>query len=93
MAEINVEKKSSFPWWIWIVVGLIVVGILFFLLGGDNQTTGTDTRDRDRDTRDTRDTVRRQGTTDITPASEEMNYAAVEALNPYMVKMPITALT
>lgn len=91
MAEINVEKKNSFPWWIWIIVGLIVVGILFFLLGGDNNTTGTDTRDRD--TRDTRDTVRRQGTTDLTPASEEMDLTAMKAEHLYKVKLPITAIT
>lgn len=89
MAEINVEKKSSFPWWIWIIVGLIVVGLLFFLLGGDNQTTGTDTRDRD--TRDTRDTVRRQGTTQLTPASEEMNLSAIKAEHPNLVVIPVLA--
>jgi len=66
MAEINVEKKNSFPWWIWIVVGLIVVGILFFLLGGDNQTGTNNTQDRERD-RDRQDTVRRTPTTDIAP--------------------------
>jgi len=93
MAEINVEKKSSFPWWIWIIVGLIVVGILFFLLGGDNQTTGTDTRDRDRDTRDTRDTVRRQGTTDLAPASDKMDFAAVKAEHIYLVNIPVKAIT
>jgi hypothetical protein len=89
MAEINVEKKSSFPWWIWIIVGLIVVGILFFLLGGDNQTTGTDTRDRD--TRDTRDTVRRQGTTQLTPASEEMNISVIKEEHPNLILIPALA--
>jgi hypothetical protein len=78
MAEINVEKKSSFPWWIWIIVGLIVVGILFFLLGGDNQTGTDTTRDRDRDRQDT---VRRPPTTDIAP-----NIPALE----YIGKQPIT---
>ncbi|KEO71757.1 hypothetical protein [Anditalea andensis] len=68
MGEIKIEKKNSFPWWIWIVVGLIVVAILFFLLGGDNQNTGTDdSRNRQMDQEDT---VRRQPTSEFIPNSE-----------------------
>ncbi|HSJ68548.1 MAG TPA: hypothetical protein VK921_12770 [Anditalea sp.] len=87
MAEINVEKKSSFPWWIWIVIGLIVVGILFFLLGGDN--TDDNTRDTDRD-RDRQDTVRRQQpTSDLIPISDELYIEAVKAGHPNMEKLPL----
>ena len=73
MAEINVEKKSNFPWWIWLVVALIIIALLFFLLGGDNQAdTGTrdDTHTRpgmqdDTQTRPgTRDDQTRPGTRD-----------------------------
>jgi len=89
MAEINVEKKSSFPWWIWIIVGLIVVGILFFLLGGDNQTGTDTTRDGDRD-RDRQDTVRRQPTTDVAPNIPVLEYSAKQPITTELVLIKLT---
>ena len=37
MAELNVEPKSKNPWWIWLIVAIIVLGILFFFIGGNNE--------------------------------------------------------
>ena len=37
MAELNVEPKSKSPWWIWLIVAIIVLGILFFFIGGNNE--------------------------------------------------------
>jgi hypothetical protein len=38
MAELNVQPKSKTPAWIWIVVGLIVLVVLYFLLRGNDST-------------------------------------------------------
>ncbi len=37
MAELNVQPKSKSPWWIWLIVAIIVIGILFFFLNGNNE--------------------------------------------------------
>lgn len=49
MAELDVQPKEhkKNPWWLWLLLGLILLGLLFFLLRGcnkdDNATrTGTD---------------------------------------------------
>jgi hypothetical protein len=49
MAELKVEKKSNFPWWIWLIIALIVIVLLIVFLG-DNE--GTETRP-DNDMNDT----------------------------------------
>ena len=36
MAELNVQPKSKSPWWIWLIVAIIVLGILAYFLGGNN---------------------------------------------------------
>lgn len=41
MAELKVEKKSNFPWWIWLIIALIIIVLLIVFLG-DND--GTETR-------------------------------------------------
>ena len=37
MAELNVQPKSKSPWWIWLIVAIIVLGILSYFLGGNNE--------------------------------------------------------
>jgi hypothetical protein len=41
MAELKVEKKSNFPWWIWLIIALIII-VLLIVFMGDND--GTETR-------------------------------------------------
>lgn len=61
MAEINVEKKdNNIPWWVWLIVALVVAAILYFLLS-DNDGVTDDDRGRMQD-REQVDTVRRQDT-------------------------------
>lgn len=49
MAELDVQPKSKSPWWIWLIVAIVVLGILFFFIGGNNENvpvppnTGSDT--------------------------------------------------
>lgn len=37
MAELNVQPKSKSPWWIWLIVAIIVIGILSYFLSGNNE--------------------------------------------------------
>ncbi len=41
MAELKVEPKSSTPWWIWLIVALVIIVALFFIFG-DNDEMDTD---------------------------------------------------
>ena len=50
MAELNVQRRHSRPWWIWLLLALVVIGILYFLLRDNsgrnrhmNNTTGATT--------------------------------------------------
>jgi hypothetical protein len=38
MAELNVEPKNKSPWWIWLIVALVIIVALFFVLGTDEHT-------------------------------------------------------
>jgi drug/metabolite transporter (DMT)-like permease len=49
MAELNVQPKSKSPWWIWLIVAAIVLGILFFFLNGNNDNESV-SPDNNRDT-------------------------------------------
>ena len=51
MAELDVQPKSKSPWWIWLIVAIIVIGILSYFLSGNNENdtvppnTDSDTTD------------------------------------------------
>jgi hypothetical protein len=85
MAELNVEKKSGLPWWIWLVIGLVVLGLIIFLLAGNNQT-GADDGDRNRD-RD--DTVRRTPTTELAPKPAGWDYVSMKIQHPSLEELPL----
>jgi uncharacterized membrane protein len=38
MAELNVEPKNKSPWWIWLIIALVIIVALFFVLGNDDNT-------------------------------------------------------
>jgi outer membrane protein OmpA-like peptidoglycan-associated protein len=38
MAELNVQPKSSRPWWLWLLIALVGLALLFFLFRGCNRT-------------------------------------------------------
>jgi hypothetical protein len=84
MAELNVEKKSGLPWWIWLVIGLVVLGLIIFLLAGNNQTDA-DHGDRDRHHDDT---VRRSPTTQMVPAPAEWDYVSMQTQYPSLEEFP-----
>jgi len=83
MAELNVEKKSGPPWWIWLVIGLVVVGLIIFLLTGTNNQTDADHRERDH-----HDTVRRTPTTEMAPKQAEWDYVSMKAQHRSLVDFP-----
>jgi len=37
-AQIYEDKKGGLPWWLWLVLGLLLLGLLFFLLNRNNGT-------------------------------------------------------
>jgi triacylglycerol esterase/lipase EstA (alpha/beta hydrolase family) len=32
MAELDVQRKKSNPWWIWVLLAIVIAGILFYFL-------------------------------------------------------------
>ncbi|RNI21868.1 OmpA family protein [Rufibacter latericius] len=38
MADLDVQPKSSRPWWLWLLIGLVALALLFFLLRGCDNT-------------------------------------------------------
>ncbi|MBK0404631.1 BatA domain-containing protein [Adhaeribacter sp. BT258] len=50
MAELHVQPKRSNPWWLWLILALVVIGLLYYFLR-DRGTT--DMNDRDEIERDT----------------------------------------
>lgn len=47
MAELDVQPKSKSPWWIWLVVALIILAVLYFLLAGNNENESDPYEDSD----------------------------------------------
>ena len=43
MAEIPVEKKNGTPWWVWLLLGLLLLGLLWWLLSDDDEVEAVDT--------------------------------------------------
>lgn len=39
MAELDVQPKSKSPWWIWLLLILVILGLIFFLRGCNNDET------------------------------------------------------
>lgn len=37
MAEIPVEKKGGIPWWVWLLLALLLLGLLFWLFADDDE--------------------------------------------------------
>lgn len=48
MAEIPVTKKSGLPWWVWLLLALLVLALIYFLFlaGDDDVDTAQVERDR-----------------------------------------------
>ncbi|WP_181307091.1 OmpA family protein [Rufibacter sp. XAAS-G3-1] len=43
MADLDVQPKSSRPWWLWLLLALVALALLFFLLRGcDREEASTD---------------------------------------------------
>lgn len=43
MAELHVQEKRSKPWWLWLLLALVVIGVLYFLLRDKDATTDNNT--------------------------------------------------
>jgi hypothetical protein len=45
MAEIPVQRRGGGPWWLWLILGILAVGLLLWLFSGDRgippATTGS----------------------------------------------------
>jgi outer membrane protein OmpA-like peptidoglycan-associated protein len=66
MAELDVQPKSSRPWWMWLILALVAIALLFFLLRSC---------DRDDDAADTANNAETTGTTAATEATPADNDA------------------
>jgi hypothetical protein len=67
MAELNVEPKNKSPWWIWLIIALVIIVALFFVLGTDEHTRN--------DRENVNENMGRGGTTAmyIAPLSDEIS--------------------
>jgi outer membrane protein OmpA-like peptidoglycan-associated protein len=54
MAHLEVKPKSGTPWWVWLLLALVVLGILYFLFRGNgNDSTAVAATDSTSTTTDT----------------------------------------
>jgi outer membrane protein OmpA-like peptidoglycan-associated protein len=71
MAELHVQPKNSRPWWLWLLLALVALGLIFFLMRGCDHKKDVDTTT----TETTTDTTKTTATTTTTDNDwDNLNY-------------------